>query len=800
MPPTERHKGKGAGIAKKLRVRTLFFLLLVGGVAYYFALPDPLFKTPYSSVLMDRNEGLLGARIAEDGQWRFPERDSVPERFRKALLRFEDQRFHYHPGVDPMAVIRAAYQNVKEGRIVSGASTISMQVIRLSRDEERTFFEKAIEAVLATRLELRESKEGILGLYASHAPFGGNVVGLDAAAWRYFGKRPDELGWGEAATLAVLPNDPASIHPGRGRDELERKRDRLLGLLRDEGTIDSTTCRLARMEELPRAPEPLPDDAPHFLTRIQEEKPEERFHSTIDRSMQKRVTRIVEGNVDELERNEVHNAAAMVMEVNSGKVRAYVGNAEPDSGKHGRRVDMISARRSSGSILKPFLYSSMLEEGELLPEQFLPDIPLRIDGFSPENYDHAFRGAIPADRALARSLNVPAVHLLREYGVGRFLDRLRELGFSTMERNASHYGLSLILGGCETRLEELVSVYGDMARSLYRFNRGRGTYDKPFHRDPVYAHGEGYGPGESSSSYHPPLRAGSIWASFEAMEKVHRPEEERGWGHFRNSEAIAYKTGTSYGHRDAWAIGVTPQYVVGVWAGNADGEGRSGLSGVSSAAPTLFEIFRSLEVEGSFKPPDRALKEAAVCARSGHFPSRNCPKLDSVLLPKAPGRTHSCPYHRQVLLSEDRNFRVSAACLPASERIAEERFVLPPSWEHFYRTQNPSYRPLPPFAPYCHGKSSRSGEMALIQPSTAQSTHYIPIRLSGKKGKLVFEASHRQDEEELHWHLDDRYLGSTEGIHEMAFKVEKGEHTMRIIDEDGSEIVHPFEVMEKEKG
>lgn len=779
--------------------RLLLGLTLIAGVLYYFALPRQLFTASNSTVLLDHDAELLGARIAKDEQWRFPERETVPDRFEKALLRYEDQNFFYHPGIDPLAVVRAAYQNISAGRIVSGASTISMQTIRMSRDEERTFFEKAIEAVLATRLELSKSKEEVLALYASHAPFGGNVVGLDAAAWRYYGKKPEELGWGEAATLAVLPNDPASIHPGKGRNELKKKRDRVLRGLRDQGAIDSTTCRLASLEKLPPPPGPVPQYAPHFLTRVEQEHPEEVFQSSLDLDAQKEVERIVEAHVEQLKENKIYNAAAMVMELRTGKVRAYVGNSERDSGKHGACMDMIRAERSSGSILKPFLYGSMLEEGELLPEQLLPDIPLRINGFSPENFDDSFRGAVRADRALARSLNVPAVHLLQEYGVGRFLSQLQDLGFSTMEKPASHYGLSLILGGGEVKLEELVSIYADLGRQLVRSNRGNGTSSAKHHRAPVYRAGKGYAHEKSSPSFRPPISAGATWCTLEAMEHVRRPVHERGWHRFQASEQIPYKTGTSYGHRDAWAVGVTPDHAVGVWAGNASGEGRSGLTGVSAAAPILFEIFRFLGPRSSFEIPEHELESKALCARSGHYPSKDCPQLDTTWVPEASGKTAACSFHKRIHLSKNGSYRVTASCMDASGLCSESRFVLPPSWEYYYRRNTPSYTPLPPFAPYCQGNTGKTA-MALIHPPDPHSRHYLPVGLSGEKSQLVFEASHRDKSEELQWHLGERYLGKTEPPHRMAFQARPGDHVMIIVDDAGNTIRHRFEVMERKRG
>ena len=268
--------------------------------------------------------------------------------------------------------------------------------------------------IWATRLELSYSKEEILSLYASHAPFGGNVVGLDAAAWKYYGRNARQLSWAEMATLAVLPNAPALIHPGRNRDVLQRKRDRLLQRLLEVGFMDTTTCVLAQQEPLPQRPLPLPSHAPHLLERIHQQQlkqPRPTLHtiSTLDVTLQKRVNQLVNRHVSYWEDNGIHNAAALVIEVETGDIKAYVGNASysNDSKEHGRAVDIITAARSSGSILKPFLYASMLQDGELLPDMLVPDIPSYYQGYTPVNYNQTYAGAVPAHRALARSLNIP---------------------------------------------------------------------------------------------------------------------------------------------------------------------------------------------------------------------------------------------------------------------------------------------------------------------------------------------------------------------------------------------------------
>ena len=391
-------------------------LIFIGVLWYYFSLSFPLFETSFATVIESREGGLLGAKIASDEQWRFPEVDSVPVKFKKCLLLFEDQQFYHHAGFNPVAMGQALWQNINAGKIVRGGSTLTQQVIRLSRNgKSRTYAEKLIELILATRLELGLSKEEILKLYASHAPFGGNVVGLDMAAWRYFGLPAYQLSWAESATLAVLPNAPSLIYPGKNQKILKKKRDHVLKLVFESGEIDRLTYELAIQESLPQKPFPLPQSAKHVLDFIHKEQAAKRIQTTIDFNIQQQVNTIVKQHYEVLKQNEVHNMAVLVMDVETREVLSYVGNTPTDA-LHQKDVDIVQAPRSTGSTLKPFLYATMMDKGELLPKQLVADIPTVIAGYSPENYDQTYNGAVPADRALARSLNIPAVRLLQEYG------------------------------------------------------------------------------------------------------------------------------------------------------------------------------------------------------------------------------------------------------------------------------------------------------------------------------------------------------------------------------------------------
>lgn len=740
--------------------RSVIILTAAVLAGYLFCLPRDLFRdVSYSTVIEDRNGELLGARIADDGQWRFPPADDVPEKFKAAIIEFEDRWFLWHPGVNPVAIARAAVGNIKAGRVTSGGSTITMQVIRLSRGKERTLWQKIVEAALATRLELRHSKRHILALYAAHAPFGGNVVGLEAASWRYFGRPPEELSWGETATLAVLPNSPADIHPGRNRDKLLEKRNRLLDNLHKRGKLDSLDLELAKDEPLPLEPVALPRDARHLTEYYVRHSPGERVRTTLDIHLQRQVEEITDLWNDEFAVTGVNDLAAVVLDVKTRDILAYVGNASPERKRPGSEVDIARSPRSTGSVLKPVLYCSLLQEGEILPNTLLPDVPVNLNGFSPQNFNRQFVGAAPASEALARSLNVPSVHMLRKFGVPRFLDILRKAGLTTLTKSASHYGLSLILGGGEATLLDITSMYAKMSASY----QDLGTGDS---RKGDWLHG------------FPLTDKCALWHTFEALKEVNRPDE-MDWRLVGSLRKVAWKTGTSYGFRDAWAVGVTADYAVGVWAGNAQGQGVPGLTGARTAGPVMFDIFNTLPVKenenayasgGWFKEPapgDYVLME--VCEESGHLAGPGCGNVDTLMLPVKAVRTDPCPYHKTL--------------------DGINTFILPPSMEWYYRRQHPEYKP------YIPANKEDYSPMEFIYPESG-AVIYIPRQLDGSVAGITFNLAHRSPDRDIFWHLDNEYMGLTHYIHQFRMTPSPGKHTVTVVDDTGNSLSVGFTVAE----
>ena len=760
---------KRLSVTKKVILCILAFLV----TGYIFCLPRHLFHVPYSTVVTDRNEELLGARIASDGQWRFPPRNTTPEKIKECLITFEDKHFYHHWGVNPFAIGRAFYQNVKNKRIVSGGSTLTMQTIRLARNESRTFREKLIEMIWATLLEFRASKEEILSMYISHAPFGGNVVGLDAAAWRYFGHSADDLSWAESAMLAVLPNAPAMIHLSKGRKTLLDKRNRLLKQLLEKKTIDSSTYELAISEPLPDEPHPLPQIAPYLVSRFYQERNGEYSRSTINKGIQTQIEDLAERWSNEFRRSDIRNLAILVIDIPSNQVVAYCGNVHFDQKQGGNQVDVIQAPRSTGSILKPFLYYAMLQEGSLLPDMLLPDVPVNINGFTPQNFSMQFEGAVPASEALARSLNIPAVTMLQRYGVPKFHSFLQQIGLKTINRSSSHYGLSLILGGAEATLWDVTNAYAMMGRSLLQLPQRSCSLLLPTSRIT-----------ESTDPFQP----GAVWQTFDALKEVNRPEEID-WKSIPSMQTIAWKTGTSYGFRDAWAVGVTPRYAVGVWVGNATGEGKPGLVGAQTAGPVLFDIFNLLPSSSWFTRPAGIFVEAEVCRKSGHLKGRFCDETDTLLVLPAGLRTEACPYHHLVTLSANESQRIYENCANTEPTLRKSWFTLPPVWEWYYKQHHPEYKPLPPFKAGC-GEDTFQPMQFIYPPMNARIK--LPKQLDGSKGFLTVELAHNNPNATVFWHLDETYQAQTQDFHKISLQPAAGKHSLTAVDGEGNTISTTF--------
>lgn len=634
---------RGATTAATLSVWSRWALVLAGFLVLAGAVValDKLFPPPLERLergtavaVLDAEGRPLRLFLPPDEKWRLPVAlDELPPELPAALIAAEDSRFRRHPGVDPLAILRAAKQNLRAGRVVSGGSTLTMQLARMADPAPRTLGAKLREALRALQLERRYSKRELLELYLNLAPYGGNLEGVGAASQFYFGKKPAQLSPGEMALLVALPRAPNAYDPTRDPAAARAVRDRVLARLQAAGVFSARQVADARRQPLPERRRAVPFLAPHFARWAAAREPyRARVATTLDRSTQRIAEAQVARHVPALRRQGIAQAAVVVIETEGRRLRALVGSAgflEP--GQSGQ-VDGARARRSPGSTLKPFLYALALESGEIVPETYLLDVPTDYAGYVAENYDGRYNGRVTARQALRRSLNAPAVRLLARIGLERFHGLLESGGISTLDRPGSH-GLPLALGAGEVSLAELTNLYAALADG--------GRYL------PLAWRAAAPGAGHDLASAERLVSRETAWLITEILRQVERPDLPAAWRLARDVPAVAWKTGTSYGHRDAWAVGYSARYTIGVWVGNFDGAARQGISGAEHAAPLLFDLFRALDPGGerSGRPAGLRIEGIQVCDLSHQLPGPWCPERTRIDYLPGRSRLARCDHH-----------------------------------------------------------------------------------------------------------------------------------------------------------
>jgi penicillin-binding protein 1C len=581
LPTAERARWRRRAIYAALGVVWIAAAIAgaVAGLLQAFG-PAPLGRDlEVSTLALDRNGKLLRAYLTSEGRWRLPAtRDQVDPRYLDALLTYEDKRFYHHRGVDPLAMTRAAFQLVTHGRIVSGGSTLTMQVARLLEPrQERSLDAKLRQAVRALQLEQALSKDEILGLYLTLAPYGGNLEGIRAASLAYFGKEARRLTLGEAALLIALPQSPEFRRPDRFPAAAKRARDRVLDRIASHGLFSNAEIERAKKEPVPGARKPMPLLAPHAADQAASASPTERvLQLTIDGGLQRTLETLAHDRAVAL--GPSMSVAIVVVDNATGEVLARVASPDYFDERRAGQVDLTEAVRSPGSALKPFIYGLGFEDGLIHPETLIEDRPIRYGGYHPENFDLTFQGTVTVRRALQQSLNLPAVAVLQEVGPSRLIARLAQAGAPlVLPKREVAPGLALGLGGVGVRLTDLTMLYAGLAR--------QGTVAPLVER---------FGAPPS-----PPKRLiEPVAAWYVASVLIGTPPPENAAG-----GRIAFKTGTSYGYRDAWAVGFDGKRTIGVWAGRPDGAPVPGLAGRVTAAPILFDAFARLGQQFEPLPP-----------------------------------------------------------------------------------------------------------------------------------------------------------------------------------------------------
>jgi penicillin-binding protein 1C len=733
-----------------MHVLGLFLLL-----NWLFPLHD---RIDYTTVITDRKGEPLHAFLTRDQKWRMhTQLSEISPLLRKTIIGKEDQYFYRHPGVNPLAMLRAAFNNVTHGRRTSGASTITMQVARALEHRPRTFASKFIESFRALQLEWKYSKEEILQLYLNVVPYGGNIEGVKAAAWIYFQKAPDHLSLAEITALSIIPNRPSSLLIGRHNERIVAERNKWLQRFATARLFTQKEIADALAEPLTATRKPLPQLAPHLALKLKREASVPDIESTLQPNTQAKVEKLTADYVRNLRLQGIRNAAVIVVDNRTRQVLAYVGSASFSDTTDAGQVNGAAAIRQPGSTLKPLLYGLCFDEGLLTPKAVMTDVPVNYGGYRPENYDQQFNGNVTVEYALENSLNIPAVKSLSRLGTDKMIAKLSDAGFRQVARDRNKLGLSLILGGCGATLEELTGLFCTFANE--------GIYA------PLV-----YTKGDTARKKTRILSVGSSYLVTGILSQVARPDFPLNWGATEHLPKIAWKTGTSYGRRDAWSIGYDRNYTVGVWVGNFSGQGVPGLSGANTATPLLFKVFNTIDYnnDGSWFERPKTLDQRLVCSETGLLPGPWCSNL--VLDDQLPliSSTISCTHLREVLVSPDSSISYCPACAPASGYIRKRYRAVPPEMQDFYAARNQPYAHIPPHNPAC--ERPEGGEGPLISSPLNGSEYYLE---KGHPQPLQLMAQAGNDASRLYWYINSRFYKSSAPGEKQAFLPE-GDGPVRI--------------------
>jgi len=726
----------------------------------------------YSTLVISSEKNLLHAFLTSDDKWRmYTELDEITPELKKAIVFKEDKYFNYHPGVNPVAVLRAFYNNISTGKRTSGASTITMQVARMLEPKERTYRNKIKEIFRAFQLELKFSKAEILQLYLNLVPFGSNIEGVKSASVIYFGKLPDHLSLAEIATLSIVPNRPVSLRPGNNNEVLADERNKWLERYRKAKLFYPDFIDDALAEPLNPYRRDVPKLAPHLAYRLKAQYPGMNIiRSSLSSEIQQKTEKIVGEYSRRFYFQNIKNAIALVVENQSRRVIAYVGSADFFNNEDGGQVDGIRAVRSPGSTLKPLLYGIAFDKGLVTPKSIIADVPINFSGYEPENYDEKFHGNISIENALASSLNIPAVKLLYSIQPSTLIGKLSDAGFSQIRNEREHLGLSMILGGCGVTLEELTGLYCALAN--------RGNYGDL-----------GLRQNDSIPIAQKIISEESTFMITEILTQLKRPDLPLNWDNSLHTPKIAWKTGTSYGRRDAWSIGYNNRYTVGVWVGNFSGEGVPELSGAEIATPLLFQIFNAIDYDSEkewFTMPEK-LDLRYVCSHTGKIPGEFCEDLIiDYYIPGVSGM-EVCDHLKKVLINPDSSLSYCTSCKPETGFITAYYPNLAPEIISYYELNQINYHKIPPHNPDC--ERLLSGKRPEITSPVHENEYFVNVNDSME---IMLSCNTANDVEKVYWYVDKKYLRTVnpnettffrphEGPVEIGCSDDKGRNTSIII-------------------
>ncbi|MBJ6108421.1 penicillin-binding protein 1C [Hymenobacter sp. BT523] len=756
---------------------------------------DRLFPLPpaprYSPIVLAADGSVLHAFLNPTQKWRMKtELAEITPALQQAIINKEDRYFRYHFGVNPLAILQAAGRNIFRNGRTTGASTITMQVARLLEPKERTFGNKLLEMLRAMQLEAHYSKAEILQLYLNLVPYGGNIEGVKSAALLYFQQPPDYLSLAQTVTLAIIPNQPRVLVLGKNNALILAERNRWLRQFQQQHLFPDQDIADALAEPLDVQRHAAPTLAPHLARRLVTQFPTQPIiRSTLRRSPQTKAEDLTRNYVRRLRELGISQAAVLVVNNRSRAVEAYVGSADFQDAASAGQVDGVRAVRSPGSTLKPFLYALAVDRGIVTPKLKLPDVPTNFSGFRPENFDKSCAGEVTVERALTYSLNIPAVRVLSEVGVPTFTNKLREAGFKTVAKAAPRLGLSTVLGGCGATLEELTGLYAALAGGgRYRAIQLRASGSlAPTERGPA-----GEAPGRAAL-----FSPAAAFLITDMLAQRTRPDLPMGYQNSRHLPKIAWKTGTSYGRRDAWSIGYNQDYTIGVWVGNFNGQGSPALTGADIASPLLFDLFNLLAYNSpnNWAVPPATLDFRLVCAETGLVPGAHCPnQLIDYYLPSTSSARH-CEHQKEALISGDATVSYCRACVPAAG-FKRQLFPNPlPEVLAFREAQGlPSSR-LPPHNAACQlvrGNEAAGAALAITSPLA----HAEYVLNRGEKQQMLLSCAAGSEVRQVFWYVNDRFLRAAAATERVFFRPPSGPVKISCADDHGRNVDIELQVAE----
>ena len=735
----------------------LVFLLL----NILFPLPDQI---EYSTTITDANGEVINAFLTKDQKWRMKtELEEISPLLRKTIVTKEDKYFYSHPGVNVVAVARAAFNNIIQMKRTSGASTITMQVARALEPRKRNMFTKIAEAFRAFQLEWKYSKNEILQMYLNLVPYGGNIEGVKSASLLYFKKNPDHLSLAEITALSIIPNRPSSLVIGRHNDRILKERNRWLSKFANDGIFTKKEIEDAMSEPLNAHRNTVPHFVPHLSYKLKTQSSSENIKSNIILNTQLKLEKLTEDYVRALKLQNIRNAAVVVIDNKTHKVISYVGSASFTDTTDGGQVNGASAVRQPGSTLKPLLYGLCIDEGLVTPKTIFSDVPVNYTGYTPENYDRKFNGYVTMEYALDHSLNIPAVKSLEWLGKEELINKLVSSNFKQIQKDRNKLGLSMVLGGCGTTLEELTGLFSAFAND--------GLYVQPLFLQ-----------SDSLPKKTPILSSAANYMITEILSKVNRPDFPLNWTATERMPKIAWKTGTSYGRREACSIGYNKNYTVGVWVGNFSGVGVPELSGANTATPLLFKIFNTIDYDSNsdwYEPPkDCELRQ--VCSETGLPPGLNCSTLISDYFIPLISSTRQCNHLQEVKISPDGNSSYCETCAPVTGYIKKLYKATTPEMQDYFEQSGIAFQKIPAHNPDC--EKIFKGDGPRITSPLNGNEYFIDKK---NPEPLQLKASVGADVSKLYWYINDRFYKVSSASQKQFFIPGEGPVKISCTDDKG---------------